>query len=425
MWLHVPTECCPTVPASADWSSESGSLDQALAASATLRGKSLPPRSWRRVCETGRFTRLLSGLTSPPSTAALGVASWIASLQATPASPTPSPESSSARTTTAGCSITSSASSPKFGLIVSSAKTSLGTRTDNSQPSSRHWRDWVTALRLESSQREKPGPTTSANDSSSWPTLSAESFEPVDTKRMLARRERLKGEKNNGNGFGLTIGQAVAVWPTPVVLDRPRSPETLAKCADFRKRNANQNTVPLYLGEVAQMWETPSVAVTEGSRLTRGGARADEKLLTGQAIEVSSWPTPAARDYRGGGKAVTREDGKTRMDMLDWKAERGFSLPPAPQILHGSRSSDPRRISLRLWLMSMSQPPSSLSRWVRKVTRRKLNPSFVDWMHGWPNEWTDCERAVTAFRPWLLRSRGELSKLLTRPTANGQLNMFD
>lgn len=178
--------------------------------------------------------------------------------------------------------------------------------------------------------------------------MSAETFEPTDTKKMLARRERLKGEKNNGNGFGLSIGQAVAVWPTP-----------------------------------------------------------------------------AARDFKGSGPAVTRKDGKTRMDMLDWKAERGFSLPRGLPTRSGGRSSDPRRISLRLWLMSMSQPPSSLRSWVKKVTRRKLNPSFVDWMHGWPSEWTDCDRAVTGFRPWLLRSRGELSRLLTSTTGDGQLSLFE
>ena len=51
-------------------------------------------------------------------------------------------------------------------------------------------------------------------------------------------------------------------WPTPTALDRVRDEETLAKCATFRKQNANQNTVPLYLGEVAALtagWPTPQV----------------------------------------------------------------------------------------------------------------------------------------------------------------------
>ena len=47
----------------------------------------------------------------------------------------------------------------------------------------------------------------------------------------------------------------VGYWPTPTSTNRERDAQTLAKCAAFRKRNANQNTVPLYLGEVARMAE--------------------------------------------------------------------------------------------------------------------------------------------------------------------------
>lgn len=252
---------------------------------------------------------------------------------------------------------------------MSSEKTSLGTRTDSLKPSSRHWREWVIALRLEYSQRAAPEPATYASGCSSWPTI-----------RASDGQHGGPGQRDSAGNPGLPGAAAI--------------------------------------------WETPSVAVTAGSRLSRGGERSSELLLTGQAIDVSRWPTPAARDHKGSGTATTRSDGKSRLDMLDWKAERGFSLPPVPTIHAGSRSSDLRRISLRLWLMSMSRAPSSLKAWVRKVTRPKLNPSFVDWMHGWPSEWTDCERAVMGFRPWLLRSRGELSKLLSNTTGNGQLNLF-
>lgn len=60
-------------------------------------------------------------------------------------------------------------------------------------------------------------------------------------------------------------GQA-ETWPTPCALDRPRSPETMEKCLAFRKRNANQNTVPLYLGEVALSFQSsaPDQALEDG-----------------------------------------------------------------------------------------------------------------------------------------------------------------
>jgi hypothetical protein len=54
-----------------------------------------------------------------------------------------------------------------------------------------------------------------------WPTPSASGFERADVPKMLARRERCKAKKKNGNGFGLTLNQAVkvAMFPTPTVQD--------------------------------------------------------------------------------------------------------------------------------------------------------------------------------------------------------------
>lgn len=287
---------------------------------------------------------------------------------------------------------------------MSSAKTSLGTRTDSLKPSSQHWREWVTALRLEYSQRAAPEPATYASGCSSWPTATA---------------NMVTGAGSAGRDGGDNLQTAVSTWPTPKVASG-------AYCYS----GGDHDKPVLNLEGAAKQWETPSVAVTAGTRLSRGGDRSSEPLLTGQAIEVSRWPTPAARDHKGSGQAITRSDGKSRMDMLDWKAERGFSLPPVPTTPHGSRSSDPRRGLLRLYLTLKYSRPSSframrkLRRKVASTFRPKLNPSFVDWMHGWPSEWTDCEQAVTGFRPWLQRSRGELSKLLSNTTSNGQLNLF-
>jgi len=35
-----------------------------------------------------------------------------------------------------------------------------------------------------------------------------------------------------------------------------------------------------------------------------------------------------------------------------------------------------------------------------------LNPSFTDWMMGWPSGWTDPLRPVTAWSHWQQRARG-------------------
>ena len=61
------------------------------------------------------------------------------------------------------------------------------------------------------------------------------------------------GKRENGTKITVSLPgvvKIVSTWPTPTSVNRVRDEETLAKCAAFRLRNANQKTVPLYLGEV-------------------------------------------------------------------------------------------------------------------------------------------------------------------------------
>ena len=39
------------------------------------------------------------------------------------------------------------------------------------------------------------------------------------------------------------------------------------------------------------------------------------------------------------------------------------------------------------------------------------NPSFLDWMMGWPIGWSDPTQSVTEWSHWLQHMRGELSEL--------------
>lgn len=61
-------------------------------------------------------------------------------------------------------------------------------------------------------------PRTSASASGSWPTPTANEYE-ASPERTLARREALKAKGINGNGFGLTVGQAAHLWSTPRASD--------------------------------------------------------------------------------------------------------------------------------------------------------------------------------------------------------------
>lgn len=74
----------------------------------------------------------------------------------------------------------------------------------------------------------RPGRSQPANlrdqvsNSQNWPTPTANNYEQADVDALLDRRERVKISTGNGNGFGLTLGNAVAIqakYPTPMSRD--------------------------------------------------------------------------------------------------------------------------------------------------------------------------------------------------------------
>ena len=97
-------------------------------------------------------------------------------------------------------------------------------------------------------------------------------------------------------------------------------------------------------------WPTPTVC---GNYNRKGLSKTSGD---GLATAVSKWPTPTARIWKGGGRKMTRNDGKSREDMLDWLVEQ-----------NGGR----------------------------------LNPMWVEWLMGWPLGWTDLKPLeMDKFQEW-------------------------
>jgi hypothetical protein len=373
------------VPGLAGSSSESALPCPERAASLTWRGKPMPPRTLSRAWATGHSIRRLCGLTLPPLTLEVGVASWIASLREIPASLTASPESGSEPTTTGSSSTRCCASSRSAGLVVSSARTSQGTRTDSLRHSSRLWSGWATALRQEYSVRPRPVPATDESDCSSWPTARAEDSESAG--------------RRHGRDVSDTLTAAsrdfAAMWPTLMAGSPGTDTYNAAGNSDFSRKAMDL---------AANIWPTPRT-------ITGGAESAGRKRELGRTKSgggdlqsaVQLWPTPAARDHKGANSAdhvTTNGTGRMYMDQLpNFVAHPPGcpSSPPAPATIAGQPSSP---------------------------ERRSLNPLFVEWLMGWPIGWTDCERAETGLSLWLLRSRGALSTLCSPSTAPDQPSLF-
>ncbi len=163
----------------------------------------------------------------------------------------------------------------------------------------------------------------------------------------------------------------------------------------YTRDRGNPDAPRLTLEGQSQQWEPPSVAVVDGTRMTRGGDRSGELLLTGQAAALSmqadQWSTPCARDYKGSSEgSMFRTDGKSRVDQMDCQAEQFFHPPSSPD------PATPEDGSTCSTAIPNTSPPS---------VKRKLNPIFVEALMRWPTGLSGFERAEMAWTQWLQLQR--------------------
>ena len=182
-------------------------------------------------------------------------------------------------------------------------------------------------------------------------------------------------------------------------------------------------------------WSTPKA--TDGAKGGPGQSYGSGGMppLPAQAAQ---WPTPAAQNWKGSSEAsITRADGKSRMDILHYRAEQGFT-PPDPAIMPDGRQSSPHApISRPLWAYLIASHGRVVSRRILKArARRRLNPLFVGWLMGWPIGHALCVCSATEFTHWQQHMRGARSQLpmasgpwiwrpADRPEGPAQMSLFE
>lgn len=271
MWIYIPSTSCRSAPGSEDSISESDWRFQALEQSAWLRGKPLPARSWHRRWTKDRCIQRLSGRMPEPSTVERGLAEFMASLPATPASPSLSQASGEEPKTPGTSGPRSSASLGKW------------------DPNSCSWRmsqamfDWAST-------------ESSVILPKSGSTRSGQLF------------ERPMSELHTG-------ASGCSSWPTP---------RTITGGAESAERKK------------------------ELGRTQSGGGDLQ--------AAAQKWATPTARDHKDGA------------DPSEVVPTNGLLGRQAPRVTG-----------------QMSPSTSGL----------RLNPRFVEWLMGFPDEWTVCEHSAT------------------------------
>lgn len=417
MWINVPSttsRCAQAEPASiSDWNW----LWEAFAQSAGSNGKPSPASTWRRLWKRAAWFKLLCGRICEPSTAALGVESWIASLLATRANRSASPANAVDQTILDICGPMSVASLARLNRQSCFSKTCPATSASDSRRSPQTLKAWVTRLRQGSSQRRKLAQATSGSGCSSSPWLTPNSVDwkganpqwEKSAARHAARgvskqmnlREQVvlwqtikasdgeKGGPNQRDGKGNPyLPMQAALWPTPNV---PNGGRTVPQEQMTAGVTPSGRKVQKPLARTAELWPTPRT-ITGGAesaerkkelgRMESGGGdlqaavrnwptpRAEERCQYNSQDDhvalsraVTSWPTPSTRDYRTPNSLESQQrrnsDSKRGQQLSNFVSHNSSLLAP-------TTSTDGEKC-----LRSTMHLP-------------RLNPLFVCWLMGWP-----------------------------------------
>ena len=357
MWIHVPKdhlpkECLVSAPGSEESSLDSQPLNPLQASFlkqyATWNTKSVSEESWQRTFKRENLGMHLSGLTYAPSVLNAGAARWTSSLGGSHVSPIVGQGSNDTETIQENSAEKSSELPESWGNQLSFWKTSQAYPATTGITYDPNYERWAMKLKRDSSLRQRS---------------------------VLLRRE-------NGSSS----------WPTPTAMDRPRTPETMAKSAVYRKETHNKNTVPLYLGEVATNWPTPAMRDYKGAvqhtttikngRFIRTGNDGTEYGATLDGA-VGNWPTPSALEH----KARLQGDTQQSNGLTATSRKHSSSLQD-PETRKDGHECSPRCL--------------------------RLNPVFVECLMGFPLGISNVSEplGMQSFQQWQLMLMSTLTELL-------------
>ena len=433
MWIYVPG--LPSGRSAQEPEQEISGSDwrfQALARSSTWREKHIAPQRWFAQWKKAVWLKHLCGRMQRPSTAARGVASFIASLRRTPASRSHARVSNWAGKIPATSGRTSAASSEKPSLPWCLSRMSGPTSATGSGKSATTFESWATKLGQDCLARRKWARRMRGSDFSLWPTTSATEGKRASNSRYIYGDQRagmmLAKEAENwrtpdapgqggprtrdiskGDGHQVVLAEQAENWGSPRETDsrgasycysrgnHEKKIQTLVgqmenrqspQSRDHRSGEIDPETAKKHLGS------RPLAKAAEDSQTHRSGRRSRELLLTGatQAFQTpaENWQTPATDSFRSRGGKRVKEMG------LDQQARRSTSRPTVPAT---GKDGKP------CWCLT----PGC----VLPSHRRRLNIFFDCWLMGWPLNWSSATGERIGFEAWEMESSRLLSQWLS------------
>jgi len=198
---------------------------------------------------------------------------------------------------------------------------------------------------------------------------------------------------------------AAGLWMTP-----------RATTVEYTRDGGQKGAERLTLEGEATTWPTPATRDHHAQGATHNVASQSDSLST---IVEKKWPTPAARDHKGENSPdhLSNGTGRLHMDQLPNAVAFLFSHSAPATAQHGPTLSQLRPIwhPLRASVIA-SHGRATWRRLVKGRNKRRLNPSFVEWLMGWPIGHALCDCSGTEWCRFQRRMRSALSRL---PMASG------
>lgn len=407
MWLRIPISAYSL--ASEVSTSELDSLSHRLSADVMSRSTLKPPKFWKQGLAKGRWKMLRSGATLPLSLQNSIVAGWLESLPGGHARLSQSPGSEREQKTSDG---SGPQSSILFATLTPSGfweRTSpayyLPMMEGHSGMYSETWPDSGCVQNGVAYELPTLALRTEESAPLFWPTSRAEDSEscgnhPGATDSLTGATRG--GDPNRVRRFGTEHGGAnladdVTAWYTPVV---PNGGRSVSEEVVQAKGTTDTGKRQVGLESQSRFWPTPNTPSGGPNRKSTathtGGLDLDGSVL--------NWGTPTSRDYKDGGSADTAPTNGLlgRQVIQNWQTPTANPATytggnsPGYECLPGQVQNWPENFLSSLQDLAQPNSGSKSSPNIRgslpPSQRKRLNPLFVNWMHGWPTWWTCTEQ---------------------------------